>query len=30
MFYNEQLNYFDNELLLSKAIAVNPSAEIMK
>ena len=24
MFYNEELNYFDNEILVTKAISVNP------
>lgn len=30
MFYNDQLNYFDNELLLTKPIAVNPNADTLK
>ena len=30
MFYNEELNYFDNETLIEKAIAINPGVETIK
>jgi hypothetical protein len=30
MYFNQELNYFDNDILVSKSISINPNADMLK
>jgi hypothetical protein len=30
MYFNEEINYFDNELLITKDVSINPTVELLK
>ena len=30
MYFNEEMNYFDNEALLTKTVTINPTAELLR